>query len=59
MCKNIAIYYKDKSKEKVSNVDLKLFDNTIMFDLPNSENIDEYISSKTILELNDTNFDVI
>ena len=59
MCKNIVIYYKDKSKEKVSNVDLKLFYNSITFDLPSDKNIDEYISSEIISELNKTEFGVI
>ncbi len=59
MYKNIVIYYKDKSKEKVSNVDLKLFDTSITFNLPSDKNIDEYISSEIILELNKTEFGVI
>ena len=59
MCKNIVICYKYKSQEKVSNVDLKLFDTSIIFDLPSSKNIDEYISSEILLELNNTEFDVI
>ena len=59
MCKNIVIYYKDKSKEKVSNVDLKLFDTSITFNLPSDKNIDEYISSEIIPELNKTEISVI